>query len=110
MASIRPMPPQDIEPTILRATGGVHPLDVTFIDEEDLKEPWKRSAPSTKKLSGPMPKSLRVTLANLIYIEKAQLPQSLANRLIRLAAFQNPEFYKAQAMCVFRANRSLIPR
>lgn len=29
---------------------------------------------------------------------KAQLPQSLANRLIRLAAFQNPEFYKSQAM------------
>jgi superfamily II DNA or RNA helicase len=26
------------------------------------------------------------------------LPQALANRLIRLAAFQNPEFYKAQAM------------
>ena len=45
-----------------------------------------------------MPKSLTVTLGNLIYFEKAQLPQSLANRLIRLAAFQNPEFYKAQAM------------
>jgi superfamily II DNA or RNA helicase len=45
-----------------------------------------------------MPKSLNVTLANLIYFEKAQLPQALANRLIRLAAFQNPEFYKAQAM------------
>jgi len=45
-----------------------------------------------------MPKSLTVTLANLIYFEKAQLPQALANRLIRLAAFQNPEFYKAQAM------------
>jgi hypothetical protein len=28
-----------------------------------------------------------VTLANLIYFEKAQLPQSLANRLIRLAAW-----------------------
>lgn len=39
-----------------------------------------------------------MTLANLIYFEKAQLPQPLANRLIRLAAFQNPEFYKAQAM------------
>ena len=46
LASIRRMPPQDIEPAILKATGGVHPLDVTFIDEEDLKEPWKRSAPS----------------------------------------------------------------
>lgn len=46
----------------------------------------------------PMPEALTVTLANLVYFEKAQLPQPLANRLIRLAAFQNPEFYKAQAM------------
>ncbi len=98
LASIQPMAPHDIELTILRATGGVHPLDVTFIDEEDLATPWKRSAPSSRKPSGPMPEALTVTLANLIYFEKAQLPQPLANRLIRLAAFQNPEFYKAQAM------------
>lgn len=98
LASIQPMPVHDIEPTILRATGGTHPLDVTFIDEEDLKEPWKRSAPASKKLAGVMPASLKVTLGNLIYFEKDQLPQALANRLIRLAAFQNPEFYKAQAM------------
>lgn len=31
------------------------------------------------KLAGPMPTSLTVTLANLIYFEKAQLPQALAN-------------------------------
>jgi hypothetical protein len=37
-------------------------------------------------------------LASQIFIEKAPLTQPLANRLIRLAAFQNPEFYKAQAM------------
>jgi len=98
LASIQPMPPHDIEPTILLATGGVHPLDVTFIDEEDHKEPWKRSAPTSKRLVGPMPEMLTVTLSNLIYFEKEQLPQPLANRLIRLAAFQNPEFYKAQAM------------
>jgi len=98
LASVAPMAAHDIEPTILRATGGVHPLDVTFIDDEDLATPWKRESRSTKKLAGPMPKSLSVTLANLVYFEKAQLPQALANRLIRLAAFQNPEFYKAQAM------------
>ena len=68
------------------------------IDEEDLATPWKHAASTTKKLSGPVPKNVTVTLANLIYFEKAQLPQPLANRLIRLAAFQNPEFYKAQAM------------
>ncbi|WP_368367622.1 hypothetical protein [Paraburkholderia youngii] len=44
-----------------------------------------------------MPASLTLTLANQIYFEKAQLPQSLLNRLIRIAAFQNPEFYRAQA-------------
>ncbi|MEY3201276.1 MAG: hypothetical protein RIR70_826 [Pseudomonadota bacterium] len=98
LASIQPMAAHDIEPTILRATGGVHPLDVTFIDDEDLATPWKRESAPAKKLAGPMPKSLTITLANLIYFEKAQLPQGLANRLIRLAAFQNPEFYKAQAM------------
>ena len=98
LASIQPMASHDIEPTILRATGGVHPLDVTFIDDEDLATPWKRERTTTGKLAGPMPRSLTVTLANLIYFEKAQLPQALANRLIRLAAFQNPEFYKAQAM------------
>jgi superfamily II DNA or RNA helicase len=98
LASIQPMAAIDVEPTILRATGGVHPLDVTFIDDEDLATPWKRESAPTGKLAVPMPKSLTVTLANLIYFEKAQLPQALANRLIRLAAFQNPEFYKAQAM------------
>lgn len=98
LASIQPMAVFDIEPTILRATGGVHPLDVTFIADEDLAMPWKRESSAPKKLAGTMPRSLTVTVANLIYFEKAQLPQALANRLIRLAAFQNPEFYKAQAM------------
>jgi len=98
LAAIRPMPVADIEPTILRVMGNAHPLDVTFIDEEDHKEPWKRADIQNAKLVGPMPNLLTVTLANLVYFEKAELPQPLANRLIRLAAFQNPEFYKSQAM------------
>ncbi|HHQ4663746.1 TPA: TOTE conflict system archaeo-eukaryotic primase domain-containing protein, partial [Aeromonas veronii] len=98
LASIQLMPEHDIEPAILRATGRAHPLDVTFVDEEDLVIPWKRKQPLTDKLTGQMPVSVNVTLANRLYFEKDALPQSLANRLIRLAAFQNPEFYKAQAM------------
>lgn len=98
LSSVRPMPVEGLEPAILKATGGVHPLDVTFIDEEDNKEPWKRSAPASVRLPGSMPEALTITLANLVYFEKSELPQPLANRLVRLAAFQNPEFYKAQAM------------
>lgn len=46
LASIQPMSPQDIEPTIVRATGGAHPLYVTLINDEDLATPWKRDTRS----------------------------------------------------------------
>jgi superfamily II DNA or RNA helicase len=98
LASVQSLSPKDIDPAILQASGGINPLDVTFIDEEDLAQPWKRPTPATKVLTEPMPKTLSVTLANGVYFEKAHLPQPLANRLIRLAAFQNPEFYRAQTM------------
>ena len=45
-----------------------------------------------------MPERLELTLGDQIYIAKDQLPPALRNRLLRIAAFQNPEFYKAQAM------------
>lgn len=98
LSSVQRMPVADIEPVIFRAIGGSHPLDVTFVDDEDSATPWKKARPEGKKLPGRMPKQLNVTLANLVYFQKDELPQALANRLIRLAAFQNPEFYKAQAM------------
>ena len=42
--------------------------------------------------------SLELIINDEIYIAKDVLPPALRNRLLRLAAFQNPEFYKAQAM------------
>jgi superfamily II DNA or RNA helicase/very-short-patch-repair endonuclease len=39
-----------------------------------------------------------LVLGNQIYIAKEGLHAGLRNRLLRLAAFQNPEFYKTQAM------------
>ena len=98
LAAMPRMLVEDIEPTILQATGGSHPLDVTFIEDEDQQAPWLTPKPGRKKVPGPLPTSLHLTLANQVYFQKDELPQALANRLIRLAAFQNPEFYKAQAM------------
>lgn len=98
LATIQPMSLETMDAAILLATGRSHPLDVTFITEDDQKEPWKQTVLASNKLPGKMPKSLKVVLASMIYFEKAKLPQALTNRLIRLAAFQNPEFYKAQAM------------
>lgn len=71
------------------------------ITEEDDAEPWSAPPsrrPAERAIASPLPKRLDLTLGDQIYIEKDRLPPELRNRLLRIAAFQNPEFYKAQAM------------
>lgn len=98
LRSIRPVSGTELADAILRATGGRQPLDVSFAADEEQSKPWQRQAVTDNQLPGPLPESLHIVLANQIFLAKAELPQPLSNRLIRLAAFQNPEFYKAQAM------------
>jgi hypothetical protein len=69
-------------------------------DEED-EEPWSASSSRHRKeppLAGELPQKLELVLGNQIYVAKEDLSPGLRNRLLRLAAFQNPEFYSAQAM------------
>jgi superfamily II DNA or RNA helicase/very-short-patch-repair endonuclease len=70
-------------------------------DEEAEDLPWT-VPPSRRRKEPPitelLPKSLELVLGDQIYIAKEHLPPALRNRLVRLAAFQNPEFYRAQAM------------
>jgi superfamily II DNA or RNA helicase len=54
-----------------------------------------------------LPKTLKVIEKNGLYIEKAKLPASFIQKIIGIAAFNNPEFYKAQAK---RLSTNLIPR
>ena len=71
------------------------------LEDEDEDLPW--AAPPSRRrkeppIEGPLPKTLELVLGDQIYIAKENLPPGLRNRLVRLAAFQNPEFYRAQAM------------
>ncbi len=50
---------------------------------------------------------MKAVLAQRLFIEKAGLPSPMLNQLKRLAAFQNPEFYKKQKM---RLSTALTPR
>jgi superfamily II DNA or RNA helicase/very-short-patch-repair endonuclease len=80
-----------------RITGVRHVLTL----EEDDGTPW--TAPPSRRrqeppLQGPLPDSLELVLGDQLYVPKASLTPGLRNRLMRLAAFQNPEFYRAQAM------------
>lgn len=74
---------------------------VSSADDDAEQDPWS-SPPSRKRrevpIEGPLPSNVEIVRANLVYVEKKELPPAMLNRLLRLAAFQNPEFYKAQAM------------
>lgn len=97
LATIQQYSVAELQIVIHGATGGGHPLDLAFIEEEDLATPWQ-TPPPVSKISEPLPASLTLTLADRLYVERSELPQPLLNRLIRFAAFANPAFYKAQAM------------
>ena len=70
-------------------------------DDDPTEDPWTLPPSKRKKtepISGPLPACVSITRGNLVYVEKEGLPSAMLNRLHRLAAFQNPEFYRAQAM------------
>jgi superfamily II DNA or RNA helicase len=76
-------------------------VPVPSYDETENEDPW--TVPPSKKrtlkeVTGPFPESIKIVRANLIFIEKFGISSSLLNRLRLLAAFQNPEFFKNQAM------------
>lgn len=102
LASVRRMSRAQVE-TIVRdaeSKGRIVGVRVAAPEEDD-DEPW--TAPPSRRqkeppISGPLPEKLELILGDQIYISKEGLLPALRNRLLRLAAFQNPEFYRAQAM------------
>jgi len=103
LAGIQRMAPDSVEALVREAmrAGDVIGVRISLTDDSDEEEPWT-VPPSKKRLSipvvGPLPERVEIVRSNLLYIEKKGLPPAMLNRLLRLAAFQNPEFYKAQAM------------
>ena len=83
-----------------QSKGRIIGVRMAVMDEDD-DPPWAFT-PSRRRqdppIPGPLPESLELVLADQIYVAKDGLPPGLRNRLLRLAAFQNPEFYKAQSM------------
>lgn len=71
------------------------------VDDEFADQPWKQ-LPSRRAKPVPiatsLPEAVSIVVANQIYIDRSGLPPALVAQCIRLAAFQNPEFYRAQAM------------
>jgi len=71
-------------------------LGVLRIDEDESQKPWETS--KVKLLKSDFPRDIEIVKANLLFVRKEGISQRALNQLKRLAAFSNPEFYKAQAM------------
>jgi len=81
----------------------------TSEDEKD-DTPWDRppsGRPEKASISEPIPDKVHAVFAQRLFVDKTDLPSSLINQIKRLAAFQNPEFYKKQNM---RLSTALTPR
>ena len=101
LASIKKMTEEDVNKIVEEAADNGKILGVRMPIDEDEERPWNLK-PSRKKpdilINQNLPKSVNIVINNQIFIEKQELPPALITKLIRLAAFQNPEFYIAQAM------------
>ena len=101
LSSLRRMSRTQVTNLVEQASAAGRILGVRLPLDDDDEQPWN-SPPSRKRAAEPItadvPDSVELVLGNQVYIDRGSLPPSLVNRLIRLAAFQNPEFYAAQAM------------
>jgi superfamily II DNA or RNA helicase len=94
--------------TLSQVVGEVHEitrnskvLNVGIWDEEmDEDRPWERQQIDFDEVQVDIsiPSKVYIILSNMIYIEKNGLSAWMINQIGRLASFQNPDFYKTQAM------------
>jgi superfamily II DNA or RNA helicase len=101
LLTIRPMSQQDLLSALksLGKQGELLDVRISQVDEEK-PDPWVSSELSPKYpiIHDSLPSQIEIVLANLIYIPLPSLPAIFINLIKKLAAFQNPEFYQAQAM------------
>lgn len=103
LSSVRKMKLFEVEAIVREAQrkGNVMRIANPLIDDEEdgEDEPWNGpTASRMRKFEGKLPAVIRAVLSNKLYIEKQDLSASQLNVLIRMGAFQNPEFYRAQKM------------
>jgi hypothetical protein len=111
LASIRPIDPGTVEAIAEQGTrrGEIIGLQISQTDDVDAQQPWVIPSPRRAKavcLTEAVPAEVRVVLAQRLFVEKVSLPSALLNQIKRLAAFQNPEFYRRRR----RACRRRSPR
>ena len=112
LASIRRMEAEAAEEIVAAAQrkGDLIAVRMSIADDDVVQDPWTLP-PSRKRkeslIEGPLPKTVQIIRANLVYLEKKDLPPAMLNRLLRLAAIRTPSFTRLRR-CGFRRTTSRV--
>jgi hypothetical protein len=109
LGSIKKLATSTLEDLVRNAMRAGQVLGVRIGPNEDDDSPWEVPPAKISRdiIAGPLPEKVTMVVSNLIFVDKAGLSPSLLNKIKRLAAFQNPEFYKKQKL---RLSTALTPR
>jgi superfamily II DNA or RNA helicase len=109
LASIKKLNPEEFRNLLseLCEGNGLGELGNTETNDEDFIKPWESKQLEIKFNNKDFPDLLTIIEANRLYIPKKDVSQQALNRIKRLAAFSNPQFYKTQKM---RMSTYGIPR
>ena len=107
LSSIDRLSPEKIEFFTEQLTQG-NELGILKKDDEEAEpaKPWERTKEVLRKKD--FPQTVEIVKANMLFIPKNGISAKALNRIKRLAAFKNPEFYKAQAMRLSTFNKPRI--
>ena len=94
LGSIKKITPETVDKlvAVLCKSGDLGEL---ISDKED--KPWE-SKKQIEITAEDYPNELEIVRSNMLYISTKDLSAGLINKVKRLAAFKNPDFYRAQAM------------
>ncbi len=111
LAELRRLEPATVDGIMREATrkGLVVGGRLSDTADPDTSEPWTRlpSGQPRVRFGAPLPGEVRAVLAQRLFVSKSGLSPTHLNQIKRLAAFQNPEFYRKQSLPLSTA---LTPR
>ncbi len=108
LAQVERISPQRVREMGRDAARAGNVIGVGSIDVEESRQPWlERLQHPSRPIEGRLPSSVNLVLREQLFVEKKALSPGLISRIKRLAAFENPEFYKKQAL---RLSVALTPR
>lgn len=74
----------------------------------EIDKPWKQYKIDEELNLNEFPENIELIKANMLYLKKEGLSNSILNQIKRFAAFKNPDFYRSQAMRLSTYNKPRV--